>query len=70
MKFFIKLSRSKLRVLSSVCINFAQVFLASLVIPFFTGDIDIGKSSVLVFGLIATIFFIGIGLIFGERGKV
>lgn len=64
-----KLTKSKNRMLSTLCGNFSEVFFISLVIPIFTG-FDTGKIPVVIFGILATIAFSWLALIFAERGKV
>ena len=65
-----KMTKSKLRALSTLCANFSEVFFASLVIPIFIGGIDISELPVLLFGIVG-VFVSGIfSLLFAEKGKL
>lgn len=63
-------TRSKLRALSTLCANFSEVFLASLVIPIFIGGVDISKLPVLLFGVAGTLLSGLFSLFFTEKGKL
>lgn len=64
------LTKSKHKALSSVSANFSTVFLASLVIPIFTGEFDINNWPVVLFGLITSISLIWLSVLFAEKGKL
>lgn len=65
-----RLTRSGLKTLSVVCANFAAVFLGSLVLPVFIGDIEINRWSMLTFGVLGTGGFSYLAILFAERGKL
>lgn len=65
-----KITRSKHRMLASLCGDFTQVFFASLVIPVVIGGFDIGRLPVVIFGLVATGISFWFSLIFAEKGKL
>jgi hypothetical protein len=64
------LNQSTLKSLSTVCANFSEVFLASLVIPFFTSGIEKKSYPMLLFGLLMTITSVGLSLIFADKGNI
>ncbi len=66
----LKLTKSKLRTLANICINFSTVFLASLVVPVFTSESSSLNLLVVFGGIIGTITFIILALICAERGKI
>ncbi len=65
-----KLSRSKLKALSTIGSNFSEVFLASLIIPVFTGEFTQSRLFLLVLGSILLLVSIYISLQFAEKGKL
>lgn len=64
-----KLNRYEYRALSSACINFSAVFLASLVLPVITGSFDLNNIPVLSLGLVGTFVALYLALICARRGK-
>jgi len=65
-----KLTKSKFRALSTLSSNFSEVFLASLVLPIFTGGSEVTRWPIVLFGIIFTILLGGISLIVAEKGKL
>ena len=65
-----RLTKSKLRALSTLCANFSEVFFASLVMPIFFGGIDISEFPVLLFGVAGTLLSALFSLFFAEKGKL
>ena len=63
-------SNHELRALSNLCGNFAEVFLASLVIPIFYNRIDLTKIIITIFGIISCIVFAYFSLLFAKKGKL
>jgi hypothetical protein len=65
-----KMTMSKLRALSTLCANFSEVFLASLVIPVLIDGIDLSKLPVILFGVAGTLLSGLFSLFFAEKGKL
>lgn len=65
-----EMTRFKWRATSNLSSNFAAVFLASLVVPLLTGDFDLSKWYVVLFGLALTVFFIWLSLVSADKGKL
>ena len=64
------MTRSKWKALSSLFTNFASIFLASLVIPVITGNIDLSQWYVIVLGMTGTSAFSWLSLISAEKGRL
>lgn len=65
-----KLTKSKLKALSTLSANFSEVFLASLVIPILMGGVDKYRLPLLILGLAGTIIAALLSAIFAEKGKL
>lgn len=65
----INLTRSKLRTISVICADIAQVFFAlfagSIALP-----VDAGKLYVVILYLLVSILFWYLSIIFGDKGKI
>lgn len=66
----IKLKKSGLKALSSVCTEFTAVFLASLVIPAFTGAFDLSRWPVLLLGVLLTVVSLLFSVLFAQKGNI
>lgn len=64
-----KLSRSKLRALSTISANISEVSLASLVIPAIIG-VDKINWIVIILGLLAFVIAAYLSLIFADKGRL
>lgn len=66
----INLYRSRQKALSALSANFSEVFLASLVLPVFTGSVGNYGLQLLVFGLIGTLISGFLSVKFAEKGRL
>ena len=64
------MTRSTWRALSTNFLNSSAVFLASMVIPIFTGQFDTSKWYVVTSGIILTILFAYLSLLAAKEGKL
>lgn len=65
-----QLTKSKSRALALLYINLATVFFGTMVIPVFTGGLDLFELPVVLFGLLFFLFSAVLALFFGEKGKL
>lgn len=65
-----KLNLSEIRALSSICTNFSAVFLASLIVPVFSGNFDVSAWSMILLGMGLTIGSVALALYCAKKGKI
>ena len=63
-------NRSQLRALTDLASGFAQVFFASIVLPIVVSKFDFNQIPMLLLGLIATLYFSYLSLVFAKKGKL
>lgn len=66
----VNITRSQWRAISLLSTNFSAVFLASLVLPVVTGNVDLSKWYVVILGVVLTIFFVWLTLVSAKEGKL
>lgn len=64
------MTRPKWKALSTLCSNFASVFLASLVVPIFIGGFDISEWYVVILGIGFTGGFSWASLVTAQQGRL
>ncbi len=65
-----KFTKSSYKAFSSIFSGFSAVFLASLILPFFTGSIVNNSWFVISLGLLLTIMAVYFSALFAEKGKL
>lgn len=65
-----RLTKSRARALALLYINLATVFFGTILIPVFTGGLDVFELPVVLFGLLFFLFSVALALFFADRGKL
>ena len=66
----LKFSPPAYKALSSVSSNFSAVFLATFIVPVFSGKFDISNLSVILFSLFGLASFTFLSATFAEKGEL